>query len=39
LTELLLADYFGIPDEWTGQTTKFWDEKYSIYLMGSALVD
>lgn len=34
LTELLQAGYFSTPDEWTGQVTKFWDEKYGIYFMG-----
>ncbi len=35
LTELLAADYFSPPAEWTSQITKFWDEKYGIYFMGS----
>jgi multiple sugar transport system substrate-binding protein len=35
LTELLAADYFSDPAEWTSQITKFWDEKYGIYFMGS----
>lgn len=35
LTELLAADYFSAPAEWTSQITKFWDEKYGIYFMGS----
>jgi len=35
LTELLAAGYFSAPAEWTSQITKFWDEKYGIYFMGS----
>jgi multiple sugar transport system substrate-binding protein len=35
LTELLEAGYFSAPAEWTSQITKFWDEKYGIYFMGS----
>lgn len=35
LTELLAAGYFSPPAEWTSQITKFWDEKYGIYFMGS----
>lgn len=35
LTELLAAGYFSTPAEWTSQITKFWDEKYGIYFMGS----
>jgi multiple sugar transport system substrate-binding protein len=32
---LLAAGYFSPPAEWTSQITKFWDEKYGIYFMGS----
>lgn len=32
---LLEADYFSAPAEWTSQITKFWDEKYGLYFMGS----
>jgi len=35
LTELLAAGYFSAPAEWTSQITKFWDEKYGMYFMGS----
>jgi multiple sugar transport system substrate-binding protein len=35
LTELLAAGYFSAPAEWTSQITKFWQEKYGIYFMGS----
>jgi len=35
LTELLEAGYFSDPAEWTSQITKFWEEKYGIYFMGS----
>lgn len=35
LTRLLDADYFSAPAEWTSQITKFWDEKYGLYWMGS----
>jgi multiple sugar transport system substrate-binding protein len=35
LTELLAADYFSDPADWTSQITKFWNEKYGIYFMGS----
>ena len=35
LTELLQEDYFSLHDEWTGQITKLWNEKYGIYFMGS----
>jgi len=31
----LAAGYFSPPAEWTSQITKFWDEKYGIYFMGS----
>ena len=32
---LLAAGYFSAPAEWTSQITKFWDEKYGLYFMGS----
>lgn len=32
---LLAAGYFSPPAEWTSQITKFWDEKYGLYFMGS----
>jgi multiple sugar transport system substrate-binding protein len=32
---LLEAGYFSAPAEWTSQITKFWDEKYGLYFMGS----
>ena len=35
LTELLANGYFSAPAEWTSQITKFWNEKYGIYFMGS----
>jgi len=35
LTELLTAGYFSTPADWTDQITKFWNEKYGIYFMGS----
>ena len=35
LAELLEAGYFSVPDEWTGQITKLWNEEYGIYFMGS----
>lgn len=35
LTELLAAGYFSTPADWTSQITKFWQEKYGIYFMGS----
>jgi multiple sugar transport system substrate-binding protein len=40
LTELLAHnsvgdDYFSDPAEWTSQITKFWNETYGIYFMGS----
>lgn len=40
LTELLAHntlgdDYFSDPADWTSQITKFWNEQYGIYFMGS----
>jgi multiple sugar transport system substrate-binding protein len=32
---LLAAGYFSAPADWTSQITKFWDEKYGLYFMGS----
>jgi multiple sugar transport system substrate-binding protein len=31
----LATGYFSPPTEWTSQITKFWDEKYGLYFMGS----
>jgi len=31
----LAAGYFSPPAEWTSQITKFWNEKYGLYFMGS----
>ncbi|MFQ5910689.1 MAG: ABC transporter substrate-binding protein [Thermoplasmata archaeon] len=35
LVELLEAGYFSVPDEWTGQIAKLWNEEYGIYFMGN----
>jgi multiple sugar transport system substrate-binding protein len=35
LTQLLEADYFSTPAEWTSQITKLWNGQYGIYWQGS----